>query len=173
LRLAAEGGRWPNLETLATDVIGTKKLPESIEDDLAMLVLRFKTDHPSSSFNATIHAAPRELAPLRRAMRKWMHRLLVDPDALQDVLLATGEAVANAIEHAYAPGVGTVEVNGHVGDGELEVTIVDHGHWREQRGEHQGRGLSLMSAMMDRVRSETTAEGTTVTMSKTLNVAGE
>ena len=42
---------------------------------------------------------------------RWLSEAEVDPATREDVLLASGEAVANAVEHAYADAEpGTVEV---------------------------------------------------------------
>ena len=52
------------------------------------------------SFAGAVPAALGNLSPLRNSLRSWLATIAVDPVREQDILLATGEAVTNAIEHA-------------------------------------------------------------------------
>jgi anti-sigma regulatory factor (Ser/Thr protein kinase) len=96
----------------------------------------------------------------------------VDPDLVYDITLATGEACTNAIEHAYAPGEASFDLEArHVADDVL-VTVRDYGSWRPPRGTNRGRGLRLMQTLMDdvTVRRETT--GTIVELRRSLEDDG-
>ena len=130
-------------------------------DDVALLVLshvplgsRLVIDLPSE---------PRALSSLRALMRRWLEQT---PAPIQDVhaiVMACNEACSNAIEHAGAGPDETIAFEAVVRDGEVEVTVRDHGHWRDQRPPgNQGRGLELIEALMDDVQLETHPEGTTV-----------
>ena len=66
------------------------------EDDVVLLLYR----HPAP-LELTFPAHVSHLAPTRTALRSWLSRARVDPDQTLNVLIATGEAVANAIEHGH------------------------------------------------------------------------
>ena len=55
--------------------------------------------------------------------------------------------------------------------GQVRVVIRDDGRWRPPRGEHRGRGVPLMQALMERVDIEHTDKGTTVVLERTLGTA--
>ena len=92
----------------------------------------------------------------------------VEPDQIQDVLIATGEAVANAIEHGHRDrpeGIVSLRATAVV-DG-LHVTVIDSGVWKTPRhvpSEHRGRGLSLMRCLMQDFTIHSNDAGTTVHM---------
>jgi hypothetical protein len=72
---------------------------------------------------------------LRRAARGWLNRIDLDAETAEDVVMATGEAVTNAVEHAYPHDAhGTVrlvmtETPGFGGG--IEVQVGDDGRWQE------------------------------------------
>ena len=49
-------------------------------------------------------ADPERLRTLRRAVHAWGRDTALRSEVVEDLLLAVGEAVANAVEHAYPPG---------------------------------------------------------------------
>ena len=75
---------------------------------------------------------------------------------------AAGVAATNAIEHAGAGA--PFEVSGRLVNGDVLITVRDYGAWRAPRLGDQGRGLSLMRALMDAVEVTPTPEGTTVVL---------
>jgi len=80
-------------------------------------------------------------------------------------VLAVNEAAANAIEHGYRSGNGIVELTGEAQDGHLEVTITDHGSWKDGDPDPaRGRGLDLMRTLMDDVEIRAGTVGTTVVL---------
>jgi anti-anti-sigma factor len=84
------------------------------------------------------------------------------------VMVAVGEACANAAEHAYRnaePGPMSVTAEVDV-DGVLTVTVRDHGTWRppDRDPGDRGRGLLIMRQLVDGVALEE-EHGTTVTLS--------
>ncbi|HEU5004249.1 MAG TPA: SpoIIE family protein phosphatase [Actinomycetota bacterium] len=161
LRRAAETP-WTNLEGLRQQVFGVEVPATGLGDDLAILTVRFGIKTRGEALHVTIDADPAELAGLRRTLRRWLSTAGMGAQQGHDVLVAVGEAVANAIEHAYGPGQGTVEILGVARPQEVEITVTDTGHWRGPRGSHRGLGRSLMAALMDEAQIETTEGGTTV-----------
>lgn len=162
LRAAAEQP-WATLDLLSSRLIG-KGTHQTLTDDMAILSLRFKEALATDGLRLRVDADPRELAPIRRSLRSWLARTGVGDQQTQDVLVAVGEALANAIEHAHSPGRGSVMIGAVARDGVLEITVRDQGTWREQRGVNRGLGRSLMAALMDDVEVETGESGTVVTL---------
>src|SRR3954447_24805142 len=130
-------------------------------DDVAVLAL---TTAPASTdrLALTMSAEPEALITARRALRNWLAEVGVEPEALYDITLATGEACTNAIEHAYAPGEASFDLQANRGDADVLVRVRDYGAWREPRGQNRGRGLKLMETLMDDVNVRREATGTTV-----------
>jgi anti-sigma regulatory factor (Ser/Thr protein kinase) len=92
----------------------------------------------------------------------------VDPDIVQDLLLAASEAVNNAVEHAQRPTRSEVRVRLRVADDTVRISVRDFGTWRDRRpAMDRGRGATLMNAYGD-VRMVSTTEGTTVTIERRL-----
>jgi serine/threonine-protein kinase RsbW len=110
---------------------------------------------------------------VRHALRSWLRELSVPEDETQDLLLATSEAVANVVDHAYAiantPSEATVtaDLRHHVdGTRRVIITVTDAGCWRPAPREKRvrGRGLQMMRACTDSVEIEATTADTQVIM---------
>ena len=87
---------------------------------------------------------------------------------VQDVLVAAGEACANAIEHGYRDQPGQqVRLQATATTGRLRLAVTDSGRWRPAAPDpdpYRGKGIPLMRALMDNVSIEADAAGTTVIM---------
>ena len=138
-------------------------------DDIALLALH--CPKLSDRFRLSLSPDPAELASMRSLLRRWLRHAGASTQEIAELLTATGEAAANAIEHATAPVGSSMEVSGVIAGGEVELTVRDHGSWRPERADERGRGLVLMRALMDSVELTPTAEGTTVRLRRRL--AGE
>ena len=88
------------------------------------------------------------LRGLRHLLRRWLMGHGASADEAYDITVAVQEAAANAVEHAYAPGVAAFTVEAEHRDGMITVVITDRGSWREARGKNRGRGLPLMRVLM-------------------------
>jgi len=161
LRRAAETP-WANLEGLRQQVFGVEVPATGPGDDLAILSVRFGAKGPGGGFRIAVKADPQELAGFRKRLRGWLATAGMGTQQAHDVLVAVSEAVANAVEHAYRDGEGTVEIAAQASQDSVEVTVTDTGRWREPRGSHRGRGLVLMNALMDEVEFHTDEGGTIV-----------
>jgi PAS domain S-box-containing protein len=158
-----QDGRAAALDDLATHLMDRLAPAEGYEDDVALLLYR----HPAP-LELTFPAESAQLAPVRTALRGWLDQCGLPPDTIQSVLVAAGEACANAMEHGYrdtAPDTVRLRVETLAND--LHLTVTDSGRWKTPRPEanrHRGRGVTLMRAMMHHVTIEPGPAGTTVDM---------
>ena len=132
-------------------------------DDVAVLTIQ-RAVTAEEELNLRVAARPEELAALRRLLRGWLRDAGADARAIDAVLLASGEACTNAIEHAYGPGEQTFEVEGRREGDWIELIVRDRGRWRPPRGQNRGRGLGLMQTFMDEVEVMPSDDGTAVRM---------
>lgn len=92
-----------------------------------------------------VRVAHRDAAkPVRHALMAFLAAVQLDRDMSDDILTAVGEALANAVEHAYdETDPGDVEMYARVEDEQtLAVDVYDRGSFIE-RDLRPGRGLGL------------------------------
>jgi anti-anti-sigma factor len=131
-------------------------------DDVAVVAARLVP----APLRLELSADPAHLHRLRRGVADWATAAGVAPEALDDLLLAIGEAVANAVEHAYPDGDGTdgvlvtVERDGDA----LRVAVQDSGTWRPPPADpgFRGRGLQIIRGLASDVEVLPGPDGTTV-----------
>ncbi|MBU2664091.1 SpoIIE family protein phosphatase [Actinoplanes bogorensis] len=149
------------LEDLASVVMDSMAPESGYDDDVALLLYR----HPGP-LDVEFPAEATRLAPVRTMLRGWLARCGVDPATSQNVLVAAGEACANAIEHGHRqlPG-GLIRLRAAATAHDLHLTITDSGLWKTPQpalNPHRGRGLTLMRALMSEVTVTTGTAGTIV-----------
>ncbi|HEX6713599.1 MAG TPA: SpoIIE family protein phosphatase [Thermoleophilaceae bacterium] len=132
-------------------------------DDVAILTVQ-RSLTAEDQLKLRVAARPEELAAIRRLLRGWLADAGADRRAIEAVLLASGEACTNAIEHAYGPGEQTFELEGARDGDDIVLVIRDSGRWRPPRGQNRGRGLGLMETFMDEVEVTPSESGTAVRM---------
>jgi GAF domain-containing protein/anti-sigma regulatory factor (Ser/Thr protein kinase) len=150
-------------ELLVESLINRMLGDESPADDVAILTMQ-RAATADEALNLTVAARPEELAAVRRLLRGWLADAGADHRAIDAVLLASGEACTNAIEHAYGPGERTFELEGERDGNDVVLVIRDQGRWRPPRGQNRGRGLGLMETFMDEVEVTPSDSGTAVRM---------
>ncbi|MFE4831558.1 SpoIIE family protein phosphatase [Streptomyces sp. NPDC056672] len=160
---ALQDGRNTAIDDLATDVMARLAPADGYDDDVALLLYR----HPAP-LEMSFPAESAQLAPVRKALRGWLDQCDLPPHTVQNVLVAAGEACANAIEHGHrdAPG-NPVHFRAEALVDDLHLTISDTGRWKTPEPElnaHRGRGMSLMHALMHEVTVTPGPSGTTVDM---------
>src|SRR5439155_1481293 len=110
----------------------------------------------------SVTALAEELLPLRRQLRRWLAARGANEREIAAITLATQEACANAVEHAYGLADATFHLAA-VHDGPaIEIVVRDRGQWRPPRGKNRGRGMALMRALVDDVEVTRHDGGTTV-----------
>ena len=160
---ALREGQDAGVEDLASRVMRGMAPPGGYEDDVALVVFR----HPGP-FEVTFPASRGQLTPVRAALRAWLGGCGLSRRMVQDVLVAAGEACANAIEHGHrdAPGQ-PIRLRAEATVTRLRLTVADSGRWRPARPAAdplRGHGIALMRALTEQITIEPTATGTTVDM---------
>jgi serine phosphatase RsbU (regulator of sigma subunit)/anti-sigma regulatory factor (Ser/Thr protein kinase) len=158
---------------------------EAMRDDLAIIVCQVVPD-------ATIGEPTRELVlpnetSRLREMRSFIAGYLADVrapvDISTEVLLAAGEATANACRHGRREGARTeVRVKCSLQGTKVAVTVADDGPGFDpsqinpgslpDRFASGGRGLFLIRKLMDDVDINSSSEGTIITMTRRLGGDG-
>ncbi|GAA0461625.1 histidine kinase [Paractinoplanes deccanensis] len=158
---AVQRGRGSSLEELATEVMAGMAPETGYDDDVALLLYR-----QPGPLELEFEAESTRLAPVRSALRGWLARAGIDTTTAQNVLVAAGEACANAIEHGHRHGpAGRIRLRAAATADYLRLTVADSGRWKTPQpgaNPHRGRGLSLMRALMTEVTVTTGAAGTVV-----------
>jgi len=122
-----------------------------------------------NAYSASVTPDLSELAGLRHDLARWFERAAVGKELGADLVLATHEAVANAIEHAE--GQGRVAVKANLSEGEITIDVTNQGAWKsDQRTDisDRGRGLLLMRALADDVVITSSGDAVTVSVRRSL-----
>lgn len=158
-----DGGRSNDLDALADELMSRLEPTGGYPDDVAILLYR-----QPAPLEMDFTADAKHLAPSRNALRSWLDEAGVEPEQIQDMLVATGEAVANAIEHGHRDRPeGTISLRATAVVDGLHVSVIDTGAWkmpREVPSEFRGRGISLMRCLVQDVSIHSSDAGTTVHM---------
>ncbi len=147
------------------------------DDDVAVLIYR----HPPAPLTAQVPADdPSCLAALRARLRQWLSAASIGGQEATDIMIAAGEAAANAFEHATTGRPASAEpvqitLTAHATQARVQLTVADTGRWRPPPADRthpapgtRGHGIIFMHALMDTVTMDSSAHGTTVTMTKDL-----
>jgi serine/threonine-protein kinase RsbW len=118
---------------------------------------------------------PGPLVEVRHHLRLWVAHTGLPALVVADVVLASYEALANAVEHAYPSGEGPVDlIAARTTDSRVLVTVRDHGRWRPPPHDPgtRGRGLPLIKALSHRAEVQQSLRGTCVHMEWQLCATG-
>jgi serine/threonine-protein kinase RsbW len=100
-------------------------------------------------------------------MAEWAASYGMTQDDVDDLVLATYEALANVADHAYPEGEGRAWIDAErSAPDELLVVVRDEGRWRPPPSDPglRGRGLEIIAALAERVVVERGDAGTRVAM---------
>ncbi|MGH8922232.1 MAG: ATP-binding protein, partial [Actinomycetes bacterium] len=163
-----------DLRTVAPEPLATqlaeRLLGQGHDDDVAYLV--YRQAHPGPApFCTELSADPRCLKPLRQSLRAWLATADVAACLAERIVLAVHEACTNTIEHAHRfdPDLNATITATATPDA-VEVIVSDRGHWEppSARPSNRGRGLPLMSLLMDDVTVTAGEAGTIIRLRKGL-----
>ena len=153
---------------LASAVAEGVRRPQGWPDDVAVLVAH-RRETALEPLQLDLVAVPAALPGVRRRLGAWLDGLGMGEQDRVGVMVAVGEACANAAEHAYRGSEpGPMSVDAHVDvDGVLTVVVRDEGSWRppDRDPGDRGRGLLIMRQLVDTVVLDERDQGTTVTLS--------
>jgi len=169
----AKGSTWSNplwtAESLCSELLQRMTPSSGYRDDVVLLALRPSHAAPRS-FATVVPAAAAQIPVARGRLRGWLNTAAVVPRRELDILLVTGEAVTNAIEHgSNGEPHRTVSVEAFLRRDTVAITVSDTGQWvgdssASLRHRRRGRGLTLMGGLADRVHTVRTPGGTRVTL---------
>ncbi|MCL5292071.1 MAG: ATP-binding protein [Actinobacteria bacterium] len=120
-----------------------------------------------------------QLSRVRTAVESFASDHGFDETQIYHIKVAVSEAVANAIEHGSPRGsANRVHIRLKDDGNKLVIDVTDEGRFRarlptfQPGAGYRGRGLFLMSALMDEVDIRETDEGTTLRLIKKREAAG-
>jgi anti-sigma regulatory factor (Ser/Thr protein kinase) len=134
------------------------------DDDVAILTIGAQR-LANEALELEFPALPESARLIRAALERFADSARLDADKRFALEVAVGEAVTNAIEHAYGISDGHVFVRAQEDQGTLLIEVRDDGRWRTPRDEGRGRGVPIMRALSSSFAIESGATGTTVRMS--------
>jgi PAS domain S-box-containing protein len=166
-------------DAVADHVMSVMAPAAGYDDDVAVLIYR----HPPAPLDVRVSASDQYcLAFLRTRLREWLPAASIGTPEANDVLIAAGEATANSVEHSTAgrpAGAGPVHITltARATHNMIQLTITDTGTWRPPPPDRKhpgpgtrGHGVVFMHALMNDVSIDPSPHGTTVTLTKDLNI---
>lgn len=156
----------PDLDGLCDHLLASL-LEKEVADDVALLALR-PVRFAGQPLHLRVPAERHVLAALRHTLRRWLRETDASPQETYEILVACGEACANAIEHPYGVGAGFLEVDLAYVDGEVHMAVADSGTWRHSPPPDGGHGMKLMRQLMEAVEVSRGPGGTVVKMRRRL-----
>ena len=111
-------------------------------------------------------ADPASVRLLRAEVLSWLHERGLDDERLAaSIALATSEAVANVVRHAYGSAPGRVDLEATVGDEDIVIRVWDRGPGLTAPSpESTGLGLPVIGRVSNSVTLASDDAGTTVSM---------
>jgi anti-sigma regulatory factor (Ser/Thr protein kinase) len=147
-----------------------EQLPGSVRrDDVVVVALRTVGSTDRAHADVLTHRLG-DLSGARRRFREWLERVDVPAAAAIDLLLAIGEALANALEHGDPAGLPSLEAG--IDGNQVVACVRNRGTWEPDTSASanagRGRGLTIMHATVDSVEIRADQNGTAVRLTKRL-----
>jgi anti-sigma regulatory factor (Ser/Thr protein kinase) len=133
-------------------------------DDIAIVTLSVAAA-PLERLSLVLPSAPASVRQVRHAFRRLAKSLGIETGVATIFEIALGEAVSNAVAHAYGAALGAVHVRAWREADLVIAEIEDHGRWRGERPEDRGYGLRIMRALTHSTDVRRESSGTTVRLS--------
>jgi PAS domain S-box-containing protein len=133
-------------------------------DDIALLVTTILPKRPEP-VEITLDAVPASAAVARRFAARYARVARLSEERAFNLILAVGEAAANAIEHAYAFKGGPFALRLSMRGGMVIGEVRDAGTWRNGPSmPNRGRGFRIMRAITSHLRVKPSPKGTAVVL---------
>jgi serine/threonine-protein kinase RsbW len=121
-------------------------------------------------------AAPASAPEARAIVRSAASELRLDGSTTWDLMLATTEAVANAVEHGKPCEPRGIYLSLEAHDGTIGIEVHDCGHFPEQPrtkkpDQQGGRGMPIIATIMDKLEVAPSNDVTRVRFEKQLATA--
>jgi anti-sigma regulatory factor (Ser/Thr protein kinase) len=134
-------------------------------DDCATLVLHRLDSAPGPIERYTFSAVPSSARLARTAIGSYAERIGLGDEEAFNLIVAVGEAVANAIEHGDNSQDSTFSIEIGNAGGELSVVVESNGHWRNTPSQDdRGRGIPMMRSYTKDLEITSTFERTRLTL---------
>jgi serine/threonine-protein kinase RsbW len=125
----------------------------------------------ADALSLSLPRRPVALGLMRQELRQWLDGRGVGRDDTVEIVLASSEACANAMEHPRDAGRAAIEVDARARPREVEIVVRDFGSWNggaAPAAGTRGRGLGMIRALMDDVSVVAGPQGTSITMRRRL-----
>lgn len=156
-----------DLESACDRVVEAMLTDLRVSDDAVLVALR-RTSLIGRPLALSMSAQPERLLGIRRILGRWLRQNGWDEEEASDVIVATMEACANVIQHAYGAKEGPMDIGAEIGAGAVTVSVRDFGAWMPPTSADNApnRGLQLMRGLMNSVELTHGADGTHVVMKR-------
>ena len=135
---------------------------------IAILAARFLPVAPKP-LDLTVPSEEGSLHLVRDAIRTWLEGTNLERNEAEDVVLATWEICANAVEHAASPLEGTIRVRATLDQSRVRIVVGDSGRFVQlQARPDRGLGLHLARQLSSALNITLTEDGTSVALEKLL-----
>ena len=114
-------------------------------------------------FSVKVELSLTALALLRHSLDAWLQQCGMTEPPRAAVVLATHEALANAIQHSKS--ADPIVVYAEARSNEFVIEVTDRGHWQTAASppdEQRGRGLPMIRELVSAAQILTDENGTTV-----------
>jgi PAS domain S-box-containing protein len=165
LRRAAESNDDGSVDLLCDRILEQLLASHHNRDDVALVAARLERAD-SQRFTRHIADDPSAITSVRHELETWLARQDVPAELVEAVLVGASEAMTNSFEHAYpVAGGGAIVLHARCHDYRLEISVRDHGKWRQQKVDPtRGRGLAVMRELADDLTVRPQNTGTSVTL---------
>ncbi|MEA2296242.1 MAG: hypothetical protein QOE86_3881 [Solirubrobacteraceae bacterium] len=163
LARAAAGDGSP--EALLNRLVAAMDVAEKRGDDVALVAV--ERVPARATVELELGGRGDDLTAARGRLRGWLAEAGAGPDVSDEVVLAVGEALINAVEHGIGDGEGRIWLRGTAYADRLRIVVRDSGRWRRQGpARARGHGLRIMRALMDEVTLDMHADGTRIELQR-------
>lgn len=170
--LAGEDRLLDTLEAMArTQTLGAQELHARIIgtsasiDDCATLALHRREATYAQRERYVYSSQPCCARVARDAVRGFAQYAGVRPSRIPEIVIAAGEAVANAIEHGDRAADASFSIEMNASGGAIVMRVTSDGHWRTAGSQpDRGRGMHIMRACTQHMEVSSTFERTLVTL---------